>query len=243
LLETNDLEDVMTLSLRSRGFVVLSFIAVGTATGLACSVDDENPATSRPRGTDAGSNSSSGGEGGTTGPTGAPICGTYGGPEGAKAIANEIINKAKADCRIGPTIGGAAGNGHATQCFQLFVQNNFQCPGITFIANQTKDAKGETCNSRFPDLDFSNEDFNAFLQAVSDGMKAKNLTADDIRSVLPAFEGARLDLTNGSQVPKGKYTSCAANCQAGGDKCDLPQPPQPDAGNDAAPEDAGDSGT
>jgi len=205
------------------------------AVGFACSVEDENPATNRPRGTSSSSGGTSSGAGtssGTSGdPVGAPLCGKYGGAENVKSIAAQIVATARADCRLSPTIGEAANDLENVECWSIFVQGSFLCPGVSFTAGTTKRANGETCNSRFPGLDMSKADFDQFLVDIREALKAKTLTDDDIRAVAPAFEGARQDLTGGSQ--ENLYSQCAAACEVPDkQKCIRPIP-------DAGPRDAG----
>ncbi len=227
-----------TLSARSRVIVLSSFLAICTVVGFACTVEEENPATTRPRGPDASANSSgSTGEGGGE-PTGAPVCGKYGAYAGAQAIADQILATAKGDCRIATPLAGSD-DAHASQCFQLFVGGNFQCPGVSFSLGISKDSNGEKCNSRLPGVDLSDIDFNVFLVSVQGAMKAKGVSDVDIKALLPAFEQARQDLVT-NDVPKNKHTACAANCALGGEACIRPII---DAGNDGALKDGGgDSG-
>lgn len=224
---------------RSRLIVLSSVALVLAAVGFACSSEDENPATNRQRGATSSSGGTSSGaatSGGTSGaPVGAPLCGKYGGVDNVKSIAAQIIATAKTDCRISPRVTAASTDLENVECFSIFVQGSFLCPGVSFTAGTTKRANGETCNSRFPDLEFSKADFDRFLVDIRDALKAKTLTDEDIRAVLPAFEGARQDLTGGSQ--DNLYSQCAATCQVDdAQKCIRPRL---DAGLDA-PRDAND---
>jgi hypothetical protein len=223
---------------RSRLIVLSSVALVLAAVGFACSSEEENPATQRNRGTSSSSGGTSSGaatSGGTSGaPAGAPLCGKYGGVDNVKSIASQIVATAKTDCRISPRITAASADLENLECWSIFVQGSFLCPGVSFTAGTTKRANGETCNSRFPGLDLTKADFDQFMLDIRDALKAKTLTDDDVRAILPAFEGARQDLTGGSQ--ENLYSQCAATCQVpDAQKCIRPIL---DAGNDG-PRDAG----
>ncbi len=216
----------------SRLVVMSSVGLLMAAVGFACTVDEENPATSRPRGTEAGSTQTTD-EGGSAPPTGVALCGKYGDFEGVKTIANMIIAKAKADCRV--TNRFDAADQHATECFQQWVGSNFLCPGIAFSVGTSADLKGKKCESRYPGVTLTNGEFSRFMVDVSDGLKEKTLTDDEITKMLPAFEGGRGDLTKNNQ--SNNYEDCATPCEVPDkQKCVTPNR---DAGvNDAGPKDA-----
>lgn len=228
-----------TLSLRSRALVTSAVLAAWTLIGFACTVEDENPATTRPRGSEAGPDGTTATDDGSVAPTGAPLCGKYGGPAAVSAIADAIVTAAIADCRIGVVVENARNRNndqqHFDECFQKFVGGGFQCPGVSFSLGQTTDTSGDKCNKQLENVTFSNTDFNAFLQDVSSALKTKGLADDEIRSVAPVFEGARARLVGGN-VPANKHTQCRANCTIATEAC---TPPVVDAGNDTGVTDSG----
>src|SRR5688572_2225598 len=89
-----------TLSLRSRAIVVSSVLAAWTLVGFACSNPEENPATTRQRGSDSGNNNNVTTTDGSTSPTGAAVCADFGGMAGVEQIAQAIINNVTLDCRV-----------------------------------------------------------------------------------------------------------------------------------------------
>jgi hypothetical protein len=220
------------LSARARAALVLSCFGVWAVLA-ACTVEDENPATGTRNRTTTNS------EGGTltpsTDPTGLPICAKYGGTDAVKALAQQVLDRSAADCRISPLFAGRAGDQHFRDCFYAFFGSGFQCPGVTYVQGTTADSQGDRCESVLPDVQLSAEDWKAFadvnanpassLRAVLDG---KGLLLDELRSIGAVFEGKRAGLLNGG-VPAGKYTQCAAGCTSGGTACIRPQ----DAGTDA----------
>jgi hypothetical protein len=247
LLERKLLPEALMRTLSAHGRVVVLGCCVAVWTVLAaCSVEDENPPTSRNRGTNTGADGSTGTGADGTAPSGAPLCGKYGGLDGVKGIAAAIVAAAKADCRISPVVSNAeAERGtHFKECFDQFVGGGFQCPGVSFSLGQTKDSEGDPCNSQMPGVRFTDRDFNAFSENVKKGLESKGLTADEIRAIAPVFEGARLKLVN--DPSKTKHAQCAPSCQQGGDACiriidggnDVQNPPVIEAGPDAADEDA-----
>src|SRR5690606_34250654 len=103
LLERNVLSEALmtTSSLRSRALVLSSVLAGWTLLGLACSVEEENPASNRVRGSEAGTSSS--GSTGAVGeePAGAPLCDKYGGTSQVIAMADGLVTRLMSDCRFG----------------------------------------------------------------------------------------------------------------------------------------------
>ncbi|MBX3222144.1 MAG: hypothetical protein KF795_16625 [Labilithrix sp.] len=228
-----------TSSSRSRMVVLGCCVAVWSVLA-ACAVEDENPATTRNRGTDAGGDGAPGTGADGSAATGAPLCGKYGGLEGVRGIATEIVNAAKNDCRIGPAVDRAAQDRGANfkDCFEQFVASGFQCEGVSFTLGQTKDTEDRPCNSQMPGIRFTELDFNTFSQNVKTVLEAKGLSEDEVREIAPVFEGARAKLVNNGS--RTKHAQCAANCTTGGEACVQPiidagndAEPPPDAGSDA----------
>jgi hypothetical protein len=211
------------LSIRGRLVVMSSCVVVWGAL-YACSVDDENPATDRPRDNDSGQTSS-----GSVAPDNSPppvtaaLCAKFGGADGVKAMATSIIQGGKVDCRIASVVSQA--DGHDEECFQLFLQGGFLCPGVTYVAGTTKDSKGDKCGRVLQGLSFSNKDWTVFADFNVDPpslahaqVNAKNVTADELRSAAAVFEGIKAGLIN-NDVPKDKFTQCGPNCPIGGEAC------------------------
>jgi hypothetical protein len=219
-----------------------SVLAGWTVLGLACSVEDENPAPNRPRGTsEAGASSSS--SNGSVGeqPTGAPLCNKYGGVPNVIAIADGIVVSLLDDCRIGIVVENGRKNDakHFDECFHQFVGGGFQCAGMSFTAGQTTDKDGRKCNKQLEGVTFSDADFNAFLDVVAKTLKTKGLTDDEVRAVAPVFEGARLRMVDPA-LPRNKHQQCKPNCNlAKGDACVQPII---DAGADGNTQDSGGGG-
>lgn len=233
-----------TSSLRTRALVLSSVLAGWTVLGLACSVEEENPAPNRPRGTtEAGAGSS--GSTGSVGeqPTGAPLCEKYGGTPNVIAIADGIVISLLDDCRIGIVVkdGRERDAKHFDECFHQFVGGGFQCPGMTFTAGTTTDKSGDKCIKQLEDVTFSDADFNAFVDVVARTLKTKGLTDNEVRAILPVFEGARLRMVD-PELPRNKHRQCMPNCTlAKGDACVQPiidAGPDGDAGN---PQDSGET--
>ena len=218
---------MQNLRSRVRMGVVSSMVVAWAALAYACSVEDENPGTTRK--VDAG--------GGTEGgidpknnpdaQLGAPICGKYGGYDNVKSISAAIIARVAADCRIGSPIAtlNAEDTQHFAECFQIQIGGAFQCPGITYIAGTTKDSKGQNCRDMsraHQGLNLRNADFNAFVEDVSAELTAKGLTPDDIRAIAPVFEGTRTGVVQTNNQPdRNTHCSCAGGLYMG--KACLPE--------------------
>lgn len=228
-----------TFSARSRMIVLGGFVGIWGILA-ACSVEDENPATTRTRGTGSTLDASPSGEGGSSEtPKGAPLCGNFGGADGIANLALDILGAAGNDCRISPAIGDALNERpkNSRQCFTMFVQSGFQCPGISFSLGQTKDTDDETCNSQLPGVKFSNRDFNAFLEDVKKALETKGLNADQVRQIAPVFEGARLKLV--VDQSNTKHRECAPSCATGGEACIRPIPDGGNKPDTGSPQDSG----
>jgi hypothetical protein len=216
-----------TLSRYSRAVVLSSVLAAWAVLGFACTVEDENPATTRPRGAEAGSDGTTATEDGSNTPTGAPLCGKYGGTAAISALADSIVSAAIGDCRIGLIVENARNKdqAHFDECFQKFVGGGFQCPGVSFSSGQTTDSKGKKCTKPLENVTFTKADFDAFFSDATAALKAKALTDDEIRSIAPVFEGARLSLQGSTST---KHTACRPSCDIAKDAC---TPAIVDAGN------------
>ncbi len=199
---------------RTRIAVVSSMLVAWAALAYACSTEDENPGTTRTR--DGG-----GGEGGNIDPQnnpdaqlGAPICGKYGGYENVKAIAASIMARAAADCRIGSPITALKPEQtqHLVECFQIQMGGAFQCPGVSYVTNTTKDSAGNKCRdmtNAHKGMNLRNADFNAFVEVVSAELADKGLSQDDIRAIAPVFEGTRTGVVQtNNQSDRNTYCAC-----------------------------------
>jgi hypothetical protein len=241
-----------TLSARKR-LVVLSIAAVWAAVGFACTVEEENPAPNRARADSGGDGTLNPNGADGTAPIGDPVCGKYGGPAGAAAIANAIVARAGNDCRIGtPITANANDRKHFEECFQIMIQGAFQCPGISYVAGTTKDSKGEVCRSMqqaHQNLNLRPADYNAFLEAVAAEFTAAGMTKEDQVNIAPVFEGQKNSIIRIQNNQPDRNTHCAClNGQYNGQPCtvdagvivDAKADSPTDSGSDSA--DAGDGG-
>jgi hypothetical protein len=217
-----------TFSVRGRVVVTSSCLIVWGAL-YACTVEEENPATGGRRGVDSGLGSSGNTADGSQASTGAPICGKYGGYDKVKQLAGQIIDSAKADCRIARIVNGATDNAtklaHFMDCFYVFVGGSFQCPGISYSQNTTADSKNQKCQSIVPGLEFSAKDWEAFADAnVNPASAARKvfenagLTKEELTSIAAAFNDKKIGLLN-ENVAADKHTLCEAACASGGQAC------------------------
>lgn len=239
---------------RKRLAALGALLGIWSALTYACAVEEENPGTPRSqRGTDSGT------EGGvdptgTDPPLGAPICGKYGGYEKVKTMADAIIARAEADCRIGPafTRAGDEKKAHFSECFQIQLGGIFQCQGVSYVSGTTVDSKNQKCRSMqqaHQGMNLRKADFDAFMEAVAAELTAQGLSMDDLRAVAPAFEGTRTQVTQTNNQPdRNTYCGCP-NGEYMGKAC-VPEAGIVDGGMDAttdadaadAPADVVDSG-
>jgi hypothetical protein len=223
---------------RARIAIVSSMLCGWAFLAYACSAPDENPGSPRKVGTDSGSEGSVDPQGTGDASLGAPICGKYGGYENVKTITNAIITRVAADCRISSPIAtlNADQSQHLAECLQIQIGGAFQCPGISYIANTTKDSKGNKCRdmtSAHKGLNLRNADFNAFVEDVSAELAAKGVSPDDIRAIAPVFEGTRTGVVQtNSQPDRNTHCTCADGLYMG--KPCLPEAGILEAGTDAA---------
>lgn len=206
---------MQNLGARAR-FVVVSSMVVGWAfLAYACSVEDENPGSTRNRDTGAEGGTGVDPQGTPDAQLGAPLCGKYGGYDNVKTIAAAIIARAANDCRISAPIANLdpGGTQHLAECFQIQVGGAFQCPGISYVANTTKDSKGQRCrdmSAAHKGLNLRSADFNAFIEDVAAELAAKGMTQDDIRAIAPVFEGTRTGVVQTNNQPdKNTHCTCA----------------------------------
>lgn len=216
-----------------KGVVLAGLVMMMTALGYACAPDDENPADSRNR--DAGGNTGDTGTGGDEEggkPVGDPICGTYGGAANVAVIADAILTRVSADCRISVPVTRLNGEAaqHLSECFRIQLQGAFQCPGVKYESNVTVDSNNKKCRSMqqaHQGLNLRTADFNAFLEDVAAELKAQGLTDDHIRNIAPVFEGTRTGVVQqNTQADKNTYCACENGLYNG-------KPCQVDGGLDA----------
>jgi hypothetical protein len=200
---------------RARVAVVSSMVVVWAFLAYACSVEDENPGSTRDRGVGADGGSTVDPQGTPDAQIGAPICGKYGGYDNVKTIAAGIVARVANDCRISAPIANLDANGtqHFAECFEIQIGGAFQCPGISYVANTTKDSKGQKCrdmSSAHKGLNLRSADFNAFVEDVAAELAAKGVTQDDIRAIAPVFEGTRTGVVQTNNQPdKNTFCTCA----------------------------------
>jgi hypothetical protein len=226
---------------RRKAVVVCSLLGVWATLVFACSVEDENPATSRSR-TDASTEGSTS-TGDTDAPTGAPICAKYGGYDKVKSMAAAIIARVSTDCRIGAPVAALAGTDatHFADCFNVMVGGAFQCPGVSYVAGTTVDSQNRKCRTMaqaHQGMNLRKADFDAFIEDIALEFAAQGLSQDDIRAIAPVFEGARTGVVQtNSQPDRNTYCECP-NGLYNGKACTVIV----DAGNDADGSDASDAG-
>lgn len=188
----------------ARVLLLTAGAAVWAVLGYACSADDENPATNRPRGSDGGSDGTVDPQGQTDAPSGSSLCDKYGGYTNVKSIADKIIDRAAADCRISQGFSSAQGDDqlqHLKECFEIQLGGSaFKCSGVTYSSNTTTDSKGNKCrdmasahkNIAGNGKKLRNADFDAFVEAASAEFAAAGITDKaDLTSLAAFFEGTR----------------------------------------------------
>lgn len=237
---------------RLRVLALSGLVAVWAALAYACGSDDENPAVDRNRATGDG-----GGEG-SVNPNGNPptppnaFCGKYGGYENVKSMAATILTKAQADCRIQHGFDGMdqGAQQHLLECFQVQLGNAFHCDGITYVAGQTKDSKGNACRSMSEAHSSNNmpqnyklrlADYNAFLDAVASTFNAQNgATKEDLQSLATFFEGQKANIVqSNSQPDRNAYCPTDNSCTT----CKAPDAAIIDSGNDTGNDSGNDGGS
>jgi len=236
---------MQNLGARARVAIVSSMVVVWAFLGYACSSEDENPGSTRNRDGGSGTETGIDPQSNPDAALGAPICGKYGGYENVKVITAAIIARAATDCRINAPIANLnpEGTAHLAECFQIQMGGAFQCPGISYVSNTTKDSKGVKCRdmtAAHKGLNLRNADFNAFVEDIAAELAAKGVTQDDIRAIAPVFEGTRTGVVQTNNQPNAN-TFCGCNDPT---KCTSPDAGVIDAGNDTGTDaaDAADSG-
>ena len=221
---------MQNLGARARVAVVSSMVVVWAFLAYACTSEDENPGSTRTR--DGGSDTGTGvdPQNNPDAQLGAPICGKYGGYDNVKTIAAGAIARVAGDCRISAPIANldADHTRHLAECFEIQLGSFFQCPGVSYVSNTTKDSKGQSCRDMakaHQGLNLRKADFDAFRDDVAAELTAKGLTSDDVSAIARAFEGARALVVQTNSQPNTN-TFCGCNDPA---KCTSP-----DAGADAA---------
>lgn len=237
---------MQTLGSRARVVIVSSMVVGWAFLAYACSSDDENPATTRNRidAGEAGSVDPLGNEGGALG---AAICADYGGYENVKTIAGAVLTKVSGDCRISAPIAALNGDSalHLKECFEIQLGSAFQCPGISYVSNVTKDSKGNKCRDMteaHKGMNLRKADFDAFRDDLAASLTESKLKTDDVRSIAAFIEGTRNLVTQSNTQPdKNTFCTCP-NGQFMGKSC-VVEGGLIDAGTDASDAaDAGDSG-
>jgi hypothetical protein len=199
---------------RARVAVTSSMLLAWAFLAYACTVEDENPGSTRTRDGGSDTGSTTDGQNNTDGPLGAPICGKYGGYEKVKQITAAIVARVSQDCRISAPIANLDANQtqHLAECFQIQIGGAFQCPGISYVSNTTKDSKGEPCRDMsraHRGLNLRNADFNAFVEDVAAELAVQGVSADDIRAIAPVFEGTRTGVVQTNNQPdKNTFCTC-----------------------------------
>lgn len=231
---------MQTLGSRARVVIVSSMVVGWAFLAYACSSEDENPATSRVK--------VDGGDAGTIDPQnnpdaslGAPICSAYGGYESVKTIAGAVLAKVSADCRISSPIAqlDAKSAQHLKECFEIQIGSAFQCPGVTYVSNTTKDSQGVACRDMtqaHKGMNLRKADFDAFRDDLAASLGESKLTPADVKSIAAFVEGTRNLVTqNNTQPDKNTFCACPnGEYPAGSGKSCVVEAGILDAGTDAA---------
>ncbi len=142
---------------------------------------------------------------------GAAICGKYGNAAGVATIATNILNAAKADCRLSGAFTMLKSTKHLDECFAIQMQAFFQCDGVTYVAGTTKDSAGQACRSMTDahrNLQLRKADFIAFQQLALSELAKANLSTDDQTSINSAILGTQTGVVQTNQQPT-QYEYCA----------------------------------
>ncbi|CAN5680059.1 hypothetical protein BH11MYX4_BH11MYX4_50250 [soil metagenome] len=209
-----------------RSMVVACVSALGLASVYACKVDDENPASAR---RDAGAVTAAdalASEG--SGPAVA-ACTRLGGPAVVATIADGILGRVRADCRLSAAFANvpAEGEQHLKECFAIQMQVFFKCPGVAYPAN---DSQGDACRSlteAHQDLGLTSSDFQAFVDDALAELATRSLTSDETREVASGLLGTRTGIV-AEETPLNAYCTCPGGKFNGKPCTDL------DAGFDAS---------
>ncbi|HSO31035.1 MAG TPA: hypothetical protein VLT33_00930 [Labilithrix sp.] len=188
-----------------------------------------------------------GGEGGTVDPTnnpdgslGAPICAAYGGYENVKTISGAVLAKVSADCRISSPIAqlDAKSAQHLKECFEIQMGSAFQCPGVTYVSNTTKDSQGTPCRDMtqaHKGMNLRKADFDAFRDDLAASLGESKLTPADVKSIAAFVEGTRNLVTqNNTQPDKNTFCACPNGEYPAGSGKSCVVDAGTDAGSDAA---------
>lgn len=224
---------MQNLGARARVAVVSSMVVVWAFLGYACSTADENPGSTRTPAAGAEGGTGIDPQGTADASLGAPICGKYGGYANVQAIAAGAIARVATDCRISAPIASLNPDDtqHLAECFQIQLGSFFQCDGISYVSNTTKDSKGNHCRdmtSAHRGLNLRKADFDAFRDDVSAELTAKGLTPEDVTAIARAFEGTRTLVVQTNSQPD-RNTFCQCNDPM---KCSPPDAGVVDSGTD-----------
>jgi hypothetical protein len=236
---------MQTLGTRTRLVIVSALVATWACLAYACSSDDENPAATRSF-LDAGDGSSIDPQTNPDGSLGAPICATYGGYSNVKTIAGAVLTKVSGDCRISSPIAtlNADQQLHLRECFEIQLGTAFQCPGVAYVSNTTKDSKGQSCRdmaAAHKGMNLRKADFDAFRDDLAAALGENGLTPNDVKSIAAFVEGTRNLVTqNNTQPDKNTYCACPDGQYMG--KACVVEGGILDAGTDSDAADAADGG-
>jgi len=222
---------MQNLGSRARIAVVSSMVVVWAFLAYACTTEDENPGSTRTPGVGAEGGTGVDPQGNGDASLGAPICAKYGGYAAVQGIAAGAIARVATDCRISAPIAGLDPDQtqHLAECFQIQLGSFFQCDGVSYVSNKTKDSKGNECRDMtraHQGLNLRKADFDAFRDDVSAELTAKGLTPDDVTAIARAFEGTRTLIVQTNSQPD-RNTFCQCNDTM---KCSPPDGGQMDTG-------------
>jgi hypothetical protein len=202
------------------------WLAVLAGALLACNASDDTVAPNPNR--DAGNNDAT-----TTGSDGAvtpasSMCAKYGGFANVQGVAKGLLDKVKADCKIGAYFTGLALSEelHFTECFALQLGELMGCEGKVYAGS--KDSRGQLCRSMAEahqiDPRVRTSDLDAFVIDAVAVLQSKGLASADAATIGAALRTTK-DVVQ-SDEPGNAQSIC----------------PGADAGQDAAIADADDAG-
>jgi hypothetical protein len=187
----------------------------------ACDAGDDTvaPATTKDSGGGGGGDATVDGfaEGGAdtaTDPN--SLCGKYGGFDQVLAMADRVIEVAKADCRIGAYFTALDKDPqtaqHHKECFRNYLGEMFQCGGITYAGSKGAGLPCQTLAEAHKNVDprISQGDFQAFFVDATQALQAYGVSSDDLSKL-----GPMLNTTQGDVVQKQELVLDNSPCDGG----------------------------
>jgi hypothetical protein len=200
-------------------------LAVWAVLTYACSADDENPGNAPRTKNDGGGDGTVDPQAQNDAPLTGTLCAKYGGFDKWKTIADGVISRASLDCRLSPAFANAAADNleHLRECFeqQLAGSTQVSCPGVSYVAGTTKDAKGKPCR----DMTQAHQnlpggkkirlaDYNAFVELANAEFGAQGITdKTDLVTLATFFEGTKGNVVQAPGLTNSFCDSTCATCK------------------------------